>query len=425
MSSEGAVWPIARLGDLCDIFDGPHATPTKTHDGPVFLSISSLVDGRLDLSQSACLSETDFKKWTRRVTPAEGDVVFSYETRLGQAAAVPNGLRCCLGRRMGLLRPKTTELLPRFLLYAYLAPEFQRVITERQVSGSTVPRILLTEMGDFPLRVPPLREQRRIAGLIGALDDKIESNRRLATLLEETAAALFRARFVDFVGVTDLVDSEIGRRPAAWAVRPLSELTLIVRGISYRSADFGPSEVALIGLKAIQRGGGYVSRGLREYAGPFREEHLLSPGDILVAHTDLTQAADVLGAAARVPTWEPHAKLVPTLDLAIVRPRSGLITEEFLLGVLGSAAFRSHARAHSSGTTVLHLPREAVGAFLLAVPPHEQIEQYTAEVRPMLLLADSLQGESRTLADLRDSLLPKLVSGQIRVREAEEMAEAV
>jgi type I restriction enzyme S subunit len=177
-------------------------------------------------------------------------------------------------------------------------------------------------------------------------------------------------------------------------------------------------------LKAIRRGGGYVSRGLREYAGAYRDEHVLSPGDVLVAHTDLTQAADVLGAVARVPSWEPYAKLVPSLDLAVVRPKSDELTPEFIFGAVGSPAFRAHARAHASGTTVLHLPRDAAGLFRLAVPPPELIGEHTAEVRPMLAMADALTGESRTLAELRDALLPRLVSGQIRVREAEEFVES-
>ena len=83
-----ACWEPQALDELVDIFDGPHATPKKIDDGPIFLGISSLKNGRLDLSDIAHVSEHDFTKWTRRVTPREGDVVFSYETRLGEAAQI-------------------------------------------------------------------------------------------------------------------------------------------------------------------------------------------------------------------------------------------------------------------------------------------------------------------------------------------------
>jgi len=89
-------WREVPFGKLClGIYDGPHATPRKTDQGPVFLGISNLVNGRLDLSNTEHLAETDFRTWIRRVVPRAGDIVFSYETRLGQAALIPEGLRCC------------------------------------------------------------------------------------------------------------------------------------------------------------------------------------------------------------------------------------------------------------------------------------------------------------------------------------------
>jgi len=197
-------WQRTVIGELCeDIYDGPHATPKKTKSGPVFLGISSLSNGRLDLSNTAHLSETDFAKWTRRVTPKPGDVVFSYETRLGEAASIPEGLRCCLGRRMGLLRPGRTKVDPRFLLFLWLSPGFQQTIKERAVQGSTVDRILLTELAGFPVEIPDLHEQRRIAHILGTLDDKIELNRRMNRTLEAIARAIFKSWFIDFDPVID------------------------------------------------------------------------------------------------------------------------------------------------------------------------------------------------------------------------------
>jgi len=176
------------VGAVCQVFDGPHATPTRLDSGPVFLGITSLNKGRIDLAASDHVSEEDFAKWTRRVTPKPGDVVFSYETKLGEAAIIPEGLRCCLGRRMGLMRPDPQKLDSRFLLYYYLGPEFQDVIRERTIHGSTVERIALIEFPKFPLRIPALPEQKAISGVLGALDDKIEVNRKLNHHLAATSA---------------------------------------------------------------------------------------------------------------------------------------------------------------------------------------------------------------------------------------------
>ena len=192
-------WRERLLGEMAEIFDGPHATPTKTDDGPVFLGISNLARGRLAMAETAHLSEEDYVRWTRRVEPRAGDIVFSYETRLGEAACIPPGLRCCLGRRMGLLRVREDEIDARFLLYAYLAPQFQEVLRARTVHGSTVDRILLSDMPHFPMLVPTdISEQRAIAHVLGTLDDKIELNRRMNETLEAMARAIFKDWFVDF-----------------------------------------------------------------------------------------------------------------------------------------------------------------------------------------------------------------------------------
>lgn len=191
------------IGEIAEVFDGPHATPKKIDDGPFFLSISSLREGKLDLSQSAHLSEDQFVKWTRRVTPEAGDVLFSYETRLGEAALMPPNVKACLGRRMGLLRPKKDRVSSRYLLYAYLSPAFQSEIKVRTINGCTVDRIPLKELPSFPIRIPLLPEQKAIAHILGSLDDRIELNQQMNETLEAMAQALFKSWFVDFDPVID------------------------------------------------------------------------------------------------------------------------------------------------------------------------------------------------------------------------------
>ena len=110
-------------------------------------------NGSLDLSKSAFISDKDFIKWTKRVQPQKGDLLFSYETRLGEAALMPDNLQACLGRRMGLLRP-------------------QKVIRKNTIKGATVGRIALNELGNFPIYIPDLKTQQSIATVLSALDKK-------------------------------------------------------------------------------------------------------------------------------------------------------------------------------------------------------------------------------------------------------------
>jgi len=194
---------FSKIGDIAVVFDGPHATPKKIEKGPYFLSISSLDSGKLDLEKSAHLSEEQFIKWTKRVTPEEGDILFSYETRLGEAALMPSGVKACLGRRMGLLRPDRAKVIPEYLLYAYLGPEFQQEIKKRTIHGATVDRIALKELPDFNIRVPDVFEQKKIVQILKSIDQKIQLNRQTNQTLEQMAQALFKSWFVDFDPVID------------------------------------------------------------------------------------------------------------------------------------------------------------------------------------------------------------------------------
>jgi type I restriction enzyme S subunit len=165
------------IDKVAGVLDGPHATPPKTESGPWFLSISSLQSGRLVLKESARLSDSDFQRWTRRVEPSQGDVLFSYETRLGEAAVMPRDIRACLGRRMALLRPRSGAVGSRTLLQAFLSKSFQDTIRQRAIHGATVDRISLTSLPSWPINLP-VSEARKLEDVLGSLDDLASNNER-------------------------------------------------------------------------------------------------------------------------------------------------------------------------------------------------------------------------------------------------------
>jgi type I restriction enzyme, S subunit len=235
-------WKEYKVGDLCHgIYDGPHATPEKTNHGPIFLGISNLSSGRIDLSNVDHLSEESFKKWTKRITPQANDVVFSYETRLGEAALIPEGLRCCLGRRMALMRPNLEKVDPQFLLYVYLSPAFQETISARTIFGSTVNRIALIEFPSYPIKIPSLKVQKSISSILYNIDAKIDNLRRQNETLEEIARSIFKHWFIDFEFPNSdgkpyrssggaMVASELGDIPEGWRIIALGDASNISIG---------------------------------------------------------------------------------------------------------------------------------------------------------------------------------------------------
>lgn len=268
--------------------------------------------------------------------------------------------------------------------------------------GSATPILNKTAFSAVEIEVLPVEEQHGVGNLLDSLDDMIESRRRAIAMLEEL-------RQLEFQRLLANADTQY---------LPLAELATVVKGVSYKSAELRPSRTSLVTLKSFDRHGGYKADGLKPYVGPYKPAQVIEPGEIVVAQTDLTQGAEVVGRAVRVPADHSAAVLVASLDLSIVRPKIGLPVE-YLLGVLTSEDFRQHCRSRTSGTTVLHLASDAIPTFEAPVVSTELQTSYSETVRPIVARTDALEREVQKLGALRDALLPGMLSGRIRVPEPE------
>ena len=427
-------WKNVALGNLAEVFDGPHATPTKTPTGPLFLGISNLASGRLDLTATEHLSDDDFLRWTRRVTPTTDDVVFSYETRIGEAALIPKGLRACLGRRMGLLRPRDGTVDPRFLLYAFLGPQFQETLRARTVHGSTVDRIPLIEMPRFPIRVPRnIAEQRAIAHILGTLDDKVELNRRMSATLEAMARALFKSWFVDFYPVRSkmkggdagmskqiadlfpcrLVKSEIGEVPSGWDVVPLGDIIDVNPARRLRKGQTAPY-LDMANMPTT----GHTPYSIIDR--PYGSGMRFTNGDTLLAR--ITPCLEN-GKTAYVDFLQPGAIGWGSTEYLVMRPRPPL-PAEFAYCLARSPRFREFLITNMSGTSGRQrVPAQALSQFMCISPSELVAQAFEKIVQPVMRRSNVAARESSRLSRLRDTLLLRLIAGELRInRFTEETA---
>ena len=276
-------------------------------------------------------------------------------------------------------------------------------------SGSAQPSLNRNYLASIPVRLPPLPEQRRIAGVLGALDDLIDTNEKLASELDALVNALGR----QFVELT-MVNSEMV---------PLSEAARIEKGYSYKSDELKTGGDWLVNLKNVGRSGQFRAEGLKPLSGHrAKPTHIVEHGDILVALTDLTQAREVIARPIRVRRRGAAGQLVASLDLAIVRPVEGF-TKEYLQAVLSSEDFRSHALGYCNGTTVLHLGAAALPNYSIPVPDQRKLLDFSYKVGSLHAASDDAIQAVHELRRTRDELLPLLMSGKIRVREAEELVK--
>ncbi len=415
---------MTTIGNIAEVFDGPHATPKKIESGAYYLSISSLEKGRLDLSKSAFLSDSDFKKWTKRVTPKEGDILFSYETRLGEVALMPKNVKACLGRRMGLLRIKDSKVIPEYLLYAYLSPNFQLTILSNTIKGATVDRIALSELPNFEIRIPEQDEQKKVAGLLQALDKKIALNNRINTELEAMAKTLYDYWFVQFdfpiseaqantLGKPELkgkpykssggkmVFNEALKReiPEGWEDKELSEIADITMGQSPSGDSYNENQEGDIFFQG-STDFGWRFPTIRQYT--TEPKRLAKQGDILLS--------------VRAPVGTLNiAEIDCCIGRGLAALRSNIGFNSYLFYVM-SYFKQIFDYRNSSGTTFGSITKDDLYSLKLAYPTKDLLTEYDKIVSSYNKTTFNNHKQNQQLTQLRDWLLPMLMNGQVTVK---------
>ena len=390
------------------LYDGPHATPKPSEDGPVFLGISNVTDdGCLDLRDIRHIAEDDFSHWTRRVEPRAGDLVFTYEATLNRYAIIPPGFRGCLGRRMALIRPDKTKIDVRFLLYYFFTDDWRAVIRKNMLTGATVDRIPLTNFPNFSVKVPPLPVQRRIAGILSAYDELIENSQRRIRILEEMARALYREWFVHFRFPGHEKAKLVDGVPEGWKRGLLEEVAEFRLG---KMLDQEKNRGDLLPYLANVnvRWGEFDLRDLREMR--FEQDELetygLRSGDIVMCEG---------GEPGRCAIWKDK---IPGMMIqkAIHRIRCrGNMDHIYLYHSLRAQAESGHLAALFTGATIKHLPREKLAKVTVVIPPSSLLKKFGDATNPTEEQIHTLQRQIENLRQTRDLLLPRLLSGQVHL----------
>ena len=370
------------IKDYClGIYDGPHATPEESDEGPIVLGIKNITnDGRIDLSDVRHVSENQFPKWTRRVTPTAGDVVFTYEATLHRYAVIPADFRGCLGRRVALVRPNTSLADSRYLLYYFLSIAWRGVIEGNVMSGATVDRIPLERFPEFPVELPSLAVQKRVVSVLSNYDDLIENNRRRMALLEDSARQLYREWFVRlrFPGHehTPIVDGV----PQGWERKTLGESVTL---------NYGKA------LKAELRvEGDYPVYGSSGIVGTHEKPLVQGP-------------AIVLGRKGNVGSVYWSSKSIFPIDTVyFVSAESSSLYLYYVLKhmhfISTDVAVPGLNRDFAYSRTMLHPLETLLRSF------HETVESIHAQL-------DKLDETNQKLRQARDLLLPRLMNGELAV----------
>ena len=401
-------WKTVEIKDICTgIYEGPHATPKESQSGGIYLGIPAISeDGHINFKNAKRISEDDLPLWTKRVTPQEDDIVFTNEATLNLYAIIPAGFHGCLGRRLGLIRLNKELVNVKYLFYYFFSPDWRETISRNKVSGATVERILMTKFPHFPVKLPPLSIQNKIATILSSLDDKIENNRKINENLEQQAQALFKSWFVDFEPFRDqpFVESELGMIPEGWGVGNFTDLISIMPGGTPSTnvseywdngniPFFSPKDVN--GVYCLKTEKSITQDGLNHCSSN------LYPKDTIFV-TARGTVGKIAMAGVPMAMNQSNYALVPKEDFNnfyIYLQAQNLV--EILLKKANGAVF--------SAITTKDFKE------LVVIPDKVIIYKFGIIVKPIfdkILLA---MNESHRLSLLRDTLLPKLMSGKIKL----------
>ena len=403
-------WETYKLKQLCsEIVDCVNKTaPTSDVPTPYkMLRTSDIREGKINLENLNCVTKEVYEKWTRRGKLQKGDVIFTREAPLGEVGLVREEKNYFLGQRLVLFRANNKMCDGRFLMYSLLWHDNKQAIISKGV-GSTVAHLRVPECENIEIKVPDLDVQHRIADILSAYDDLIENNQKQIKLLEEAARRLYKEWFVDlrFPGHenTKIVDGV----PEGWRVTSIADICDTV-------------------------GGGTPSTKIQSY---------YEKGDILwVTPTDITRnfSLALLDTEKKITPEglkNSSAKMLPAETILMTSRASvgffgmckyevctnqGFIScipkrenlQMYLLFNLKSRV--EEIRQKAGGSTYLEISKTVFRELKIILPKDEVLAEYQKNVHDIFDEIYCRTEMIKNLVDMRNRLLPKLMSGEVEV----------
>ena len=423
------VQELVTEGALERPMDGNHGEiHPKTSDfvqhGIPFVMASDLKDGRVDLKQCAFITESQARS-LRKGFSLEGDVLISHKATMGRTAIVDK-----LDVPFIMLTPQVTyyrvkdlsKISNHYLRYYFNSPGFQRLFNTWGQKGSTRSYLGISAQLELPVVLPPLPEQRAIAHILGTLDDKIELNRRMNETLEAMAQALFKSWFVDFNPVRakmegrptglpkeieDLFpdsfeDSELGEIPKGWKVSTIGECFRLTMGQSPPGETYNDNEE---GLPFFQGSTDF------DFRYPVNRKFCSAPTRVAISEDTLVSVRAPVGDINMA--WE---KCCIGRGVASIRHKSGKTSYTYYVAWNLQAKLQEYEH---TGTVFGAINKKQLEIMKIIEPSEILIGRFESIVRPLDCRIRFNTYEFRTLTALRDTLLPNLLSGDIRVKEVE------
>lgn len=464
MGSEWKSYPVSELCELIVDCVNKTAPISETPTAYKMIRTPNIREGRVSLEGCKSVSEDTFKIWTRRAQVKRGDVLLTREAPLGEVGIIDFEEPVFLGQRIMQYRADSKKILPEFLLYSFLSPALQNQFKMHDGTGSVVSHIRVPDCHKFEIKTPNIQTQERIVSILKSLDSKINVNNQTNQTLEEMAQAIFKSWFVDFdpvkakahviaqggsaqdanLAAMEVISGKTRDQLAALEKTHPEHYTQL-----HTTATLFPSAFVDSELGEIPEGWGIesISNHLDTVSKTFRFDNdkkviFLNTGDIkegIFLHGNLSDPSELPGQAKKSirkndilfseirPINRRHAYVeldsedyVVSTKLMVLRSK-GIICSRFLYFILtqNSSIELLQILAESRSGTFPQITFDSLRAVKLVIPKDLKILNLFSEnyLKPKMEIFHQKQIESARLTELRDQLLPKLLSGEIDVSQ--------
>ncbi len=411
------------LKEVClNIIDCPHKTAPTQEFGIPSIRTTDISNGKIDLDKANKVSEDTYATWTERAVPEPMDIILAREAPVGEVGIIPLNAKVCLGQRTVLIKPNPKIVDNKYLLYILMSREMKHQFISR-AEGSVVPHLNVKAIKEIALpQLPPLPVQYRISAILSSLDDMFENNRKTCEKLEEIAQAIFKRWFVDFEfpneeglpyrssGGEMVYCGDLGKEiPKGWKVCRLEEIVTITRGASPRPIqDYLRNEgIPWVKIADATKNNSKFIFETNECIKP--EGKAMSrpvvPGQLILSNSATPGIPRIMQIDACV-----HDGWLIFIDYKD-------ITKEFVYNYL--IFNRDEILSKSNGSVFRNLKTDILKNSLVVLPQKEVLDQISNTFVKIDAINLNLQKAIRTLQEVRDSLLPKLMSGELAVDEVE------
>lgn len=374
------------IRELCElVVDCPHSTPTWTSQGKIVVRNNNIKNGQIDISSPSYTDEEHYKQRTKRAVPRPGDIIITREAPIGEVGMIPDGVECCLGQRMVLLRPNPDVCNNYYLLYSLQSRFVQHQISWSEGTGTTVSNLRIPHLEQIKIPYLPLKQQEKIASILRALEEKMNLNRGINENLERQAQAIYQEWF-----------GNINREKEKGT---LSDIC------TYSKERVSVSELDISTYLSTEN-------MLPGKAGAVEASNLPTTAQTTACHVGDTLISNIRPYFKKIVYC--HEECGCSTDVLCFVPAHPKYSA-YLYSTLYADRFFDFMVAGSKGTKMPRGDKQQIMTYPVTLPTDTELERFNSVVLPILTQIQNNRTVNKKLSVLRDTLLPKLMNGEIDV----------